>query len=91
MNRRGHWIASGRVQGVCYRMAAEEEARRLGLRGWIRNCPDGTVEIVAEGDEASLRAFRDWCRHGPDFARVSGFAGSESPASGEFTSFTIRR
>lgn len=60
----------GRVQGVFYRGMGAEEARRLGLTGLVRNCADGCVEVVAEGDEASLKKLRDWCKVGPPYAKV---------------------
>lgn len=63
-------LVSGRVQGVGYRWAAAEEARRLGLSGWVRNLPDGGVEAVFEGGRAALEEMRDWCARGPRFARV---------------------
>lgn len=63
-------LVSGRVQGVGYRWAAAEEARRLGLSGWVRNLPDGGVEAVFEGGREALEEMRDWCGQGPRFARV---------------------
>ena len=60
----------GRVQGVSFRAAARAEARRLGLAGFARNEPDGSVAIEVEGDEAALAAFVAWCRVGPPAARV---------------------
>ncbi len=61
---------SGRVQGVGYRYSACAEAQRLGLRGWVRNLPDGRVEVEAEGEPRQTAALRDWCRRGPPMARV---------------------
>ena len=63
-------LISGRVQGVCFRAYTRDEARRLGLRGWVRNLPDGRVEAMAQGDPAKLRIFEAWCRQGPSHARV---------------------
>ena len=60
----------GRVQGVSFRAAARAEARRLGLAGFARNQPDGSVAIEVEGDEAAVDAFVAWCRVGPPAARV---------------------
>jgi acylphosphatase len=80
----------GRVQGVGYRFSAVDEARRLGLRGWVRNTPDGAVELVAEGSEANLRRLATWCRSGPPGARVTGVDESREMAVGEFTEFGIR-
>jgi acylphosphatase len=80
----------GRVQGVGYRFSAVDEARRLGLRGWVRNTPDGTVELVAEGGEANLRRLASWCLSGPPGARVTRVDESREAAVGEFTEFRIR-
>jgi acylphosphatase len=69
----------GRVQGVGYRASAAHEARRLGLRGWVRNLPDGTVETAARGDAAAVDAFVAWLRQGPRGARVTGVDVEEIP------------
>jgi acylphosphatase len=63
-------VIRGIVQGVGFRHATRGEARRLGLRGWVRNCADGSVEAVALGDEAQLDALERWARRGPPAARV---------------------
>ena len=89
MKKRGHFIAEGRVQGVCYRMYACDEATRLGLTGWVRNVMDGTVEVVAEGEEDALRALLAWCRAGPSYAHVTGVKEEYLDATGEFDSFQI--
>lgn len=60
----------GRVQGVWYRANAQERAGELGLRGWVRNRDDGTVESVASGDDDAIEAYIEWCRRGPPAARV---------------------
>ncbi|MFN3586342.1 MAG: acylphosphatase [Moraxellaceae bacterium] len=65
-----HLLVTGRVQGVSYRVSAAREAQRLGLAGWVRNLPDGRVELLAQGDAELLRQLRDWCRQGPSLARV---------------------
>lgn len=70
MPHRLHLKIHGRVQGVFYRGLCADEARRLGLSGWVRNCSDGGVEIMAEGGEASLKKLRAWCKVGPPHARV---------------------
>lgn len=78
---------SGRVQGVGFRLSAVREARRLGLRGWVRNADDGSVDVEAEGPPARLDAFLAWLHHGPPGAYVSDVAVDPVPpdaARGEF-------
>ena len=65
-----HLVVRGRVQGVFFRASAQREARRLGVTGFARNRPDGTVEMLAEGDEEVLRDFIGWANRGPSAARV---------------------
>jgi acylphosphatase len=85
--RRLHLVVSGRVQGVCFRLYTVREASRLGLRGWVRNLRSGEVEVLAEGDEAGLKALEAWCRQGPPHAAVTGVAARYGEATGEFTRF----
>ena len=66
-----HLIVQGKVQGVWFRAGTQEQAKHLGLSGWVKNCPDGTVEIHAEGEKETLEKFVDWCRKGPPAAQVS--------------------
>ena len=60
----------GRVQGVYFRASTQREARRLGLSGWVRNRSDGSVDILAEGEETSIRELFTWAQKGPSAARV---------------------
>lgn len=66
-----HVLVRGRVQGVGFRWYAREAARDLGLAGWVRNQPDGSVEIVAEGEPALLERLRARLRTGPSGASVT--------------------
>lgn len=83
-------MISGRVQGVCYRMCACAEAQRLGVAGWVRNCPNGDVEVVAEAEEGVLEDFLRWCWRGPAHAIVRDIQADYEPASGEFDAFEIQ-
>jgi acylphosphatase len=65
-----HATVEGMVQGVGFRYSAMREARRLGLSGYVRNLPDGSVEVVAEGEEQKLERLAGWLRHGPPGAHV---------------------
>lgn len=65
-------LVEGRVQGVGYRAATRREAQRLGLTGWVRNLPDGRVELLASGSPEALDALERWLWQGPAFARVDG-------------------
>ena len=66
-----HLIAYGKVQGVLFRAGTQEQALQLQLCGWVKNCPDGTVEIHAEGEKQTLEQFIEWCKKGPPVAQVS--------------------
>ena len=67
---RARAIVRGRVQGVFFRAEASSRARSLGLVGWVRNVPDGTVEAVFEGEQEHVDSMLHWCEHGPAGARV---------------------
>jgi acylphosphatase len=62
----------GLVQGVAFRQSAADEARRLGLEGWVKNLADGSVEAEAQGERARVEALVRWCRRGPPAAMVEG-------------------
>jgi len=88
---RAHMTIHGRVQGVYFRASAVCEAQNLGLTGWVRNCPDGSVEAVAEGPRDKLDDLVAWCRKGPTGARVTQVDVSWTPAQNDFQGFGIRR
>ena len=68
--KRAHVRIYGRVQGVWFRANTKEMAEKLGLKGWVRNVPDGSVEAVFEGDEKNVEKAIEWCHYGPSLARV---------------------
>lgn len=83
------WI-EGRVQGVFFRTSAQEQAFRLGLNGWVRNCPDGSVEIVAEGERKKIDDLVGWCHQGPPGAHVHKVHIQWEDSQGAFQDFRIR-
>jgi len=82
-------IVAGRVQGVGFRWSAKDEAERVGARGWVRNLPDGTVEIHLEGDSGAVNHMRRWAAHGPPGARVAGVEEGDADAEGQL-GFDVR-
>jgi acylphosphatase len=73
----------GRVQGVFFRVETCDRARSLGLAGWVRNCADGSVEAVFEGDRERVESMVDWCGRGPAGARVEDVDVKWEEPSGE--------
>lgn len=90
-NRRIHAFVSGRVQGVYYRASTRETARGLGLRGWVRNVPDGRVELEAEGPGDVVTRLIAWLHEGPAAARVDHVAVLERPPGRPEADFEVRR
>ncbi len=80
----------GRVQGVNFRSSTQGEAARRDLRGWVTNRSDGSVMVVAEGEEEELRHLERWLHRGPSSARVDLVDVIWSDASGEFLRFSVR-
>ena len=87
---RAHVLISGHVQGVFYRSSTQRQAHALGVRGWVRNLPDGQVEAVFEGDQAAVERILAWCRRGPPNAYVTDVDVRYEPFVGEFTGFAVR-
>ncbi len=83
-------IISGRVQSVWFRASTREEAQRLGIIGWVRNMPDGSVEIHIQGTEEAVEQMLEWCRQGPPGARVDFVDITDALVEKEFRSFSIR-
>ncbi|HSN92471.1 MAG TPA: acylphosphatase [Anaeromyxobacteraceae bacterium] len=88
---RAHLLVSGLVQGVNFRASTADEARRLGVAGWVRNCPDGRVEVEAEGEREKVEALVRWCAHGPTWARVEDLDVRWAPHRGDLGPFSVRR
>lgn len=86
---RAHVMVSGRVQGVYFRSYAADEARALGITGWVRNVAGGRVEAVFEGEEDAVRKMVEWCRTGSPSSRVDNVEVSCGEATGEFASFSV--
>ncbi len=89
--RRVHLRITGLVQGVSYRASAQAEAQRLGVKGWVRNLPDGNVEAMAEAEPEVIEGFLAWCKRGPRSARVKTVHVKDSPIDALFTHFEVRR
>ncbi|RLE72510.1 MAG: acylphosphatase [Thermoprotei archaeon] len=87
---RAHIYVSGIVQGVGFRWSAVRVAKNLGLRGFVRNLPDGRVEIVVEGLRSSVDEFIKWCHRGPPSAVVECVDVIWEEPTGEFSDFDIR-
>jgi len=85
-----HMNIRGRVQGVFYRVSARQEALRLGLTGWIRNCPDGSVELLAQGPRPLCEGLLSYCHEGPPGARVDAIDVSWGDPSSEYAGFDVR-
>jgi acylphosphatase len=81
--KRIHVRIRGSVQGVFFRAEARTRAESLGLGGWIRNCPDGTVEAVFEGEPQRVETMVEWCRRGPSGAYVESVDAAEEEPVGE--------
>ena len=82
MNVTWHLRISGRVQGVGYRAALRAAAQASGINGWVRNCRDGTVEAMVQGDPRALENILAWAKRGPQMARVADVRAQA--AQGEF-------
>jgi acylphosphatase len=88
-NIRLRLMIEGRVQGVWFRDSTRRQAQQLGVYGWVRNCPDGTVEVLAEGSEEDVRQLVAWCHRGPSAAKVSHVLETREDWAGEFHSFDV--
>jgi acylphosphatase len=85
-----HAIIEGRVQGVGYRAFVEQNAYALSLTGWVRNRWDGTVEVLAEGEQEALDLLLTVLYRGPRASNVTNIQTEWQPATGEYTRFSVR-
>lgn len=90
-NVRARAAISGRVQGVAFRFETQWAAERIGVRGWVRNRPDGTVEALFEGERERVEEMLAWCRRGPALARVAAVDIQWEDYRGDLAEFRILR
>jgi len=87
---RAHVWIEGFVQGVFFRSYTRDRAMGWGVKGWVKNCPDGRVETVFEGDKQAVERIIQWCHRGPDEAEVKDVQVEWEEYSGEFDTFSVR-
>jgi len=90
MKKRVRLHVSGQVQGVCFRAHTRDLALRLNVVGYVRNLPNGRVEVVAEGEDGALHDLVQFCHRGPPLARVTDVNVRWEESSEEFTDFSVR-
>lgn len=88
--KRIHLIVSGNVQGVFFRHHTNKVANKLGLTGFVRNMPDGNVEVIAEGNENILKELIEFCKKGPIGAHVENVEIIYEEPKNEFNTFSIK-
>jgi acylphosphatase len=86
-----HALIKGQVQGVGFRYFVLKTAQQLNLTGWVRNLPNGNVEVEAQGDEDNLYEFEQALWKGPHFSRVEDVACTRSDDERPFDSFEVKR
>jgi acylphosphatase len=83
-------VISGRVQGVFYRAETKNTADKLGIQGYVKNLPNGSVEAVFEGDNSIVNKMLEWCNKGPSAARVENIFSEKIEESSNFEEFLIK-
>lgn len=86
---RAHVYVSGKVQGVYFRASTKDKAHMLGIKGWVKNCMDGGVEAVFEGEKGAVDKIVSWCKKGPPGALVEKIDVCSEAYAGEFEEFSI--
>jgi acylphosphatase len=87
---RARVYVSGKVQGVFFRDATREKAEELGLAGWVRNIPDGRVEMLLDGPSEKVREMVRWCKEGPSHADVEDVDTEFEASAGDLEGFEVR-
>ncbi len=87
---RAHVFVSGQVQGVSFRDATRQQAKQLGLNGWVRNTDDNRVEAVFEGEPDAVSQIVEWCKSGPSSADVEDVSVENEVSSGDLSGFEVR-
>lgn len=87
--KRAHIVIHGNVQGVFFRAYMRDRAEQHKLSGWVKNCFDGTVEVVLEGEEAEVAEVVEWCHTGPSDAEVKKVEVTWEKAKGDAKGFSI--
>lgn len=90
MKKRAHVFVSGKVQGVFFRQTTKHQAENHGVKGWVKNLPDGRVEAVFEGEDEAVKSIIEYCKRGPSRAKVENIELKWETPIGEFTSFRTR-
>lgn len=83
-------IITGKVQGVFFRDNTRKNAIKIGLNGYVKNLPNGTVEIVAQGEKAQIEELRKWCNHGSPNSKVEKVSAYNINNSQSFKNFIIK-
>ena len=88
--QRAHLIIHGLVQGVFFRSNTKREAMNLNLKGYVKNLPDGTAEVIAEGSEANIKHLIEFCKKSPEASQVSKVDVKFMEPKNEFQSFEVK-
>jgi acylphosphatase len=91
MSRTVNIIVSGKVQGVYFRANAQKQAEKFGVTGWVKNLPDGAVEILAQGKHDAIAQLIGWCHKGPMFAKVADVKVTDLFHQPTFSGFEVLR
>ncbi len=89
MRHRVHVVITGIVQGVFFRLETQRAAEKYGVKGWVRNKHDGSVEAVFEGDRAAVESLLAWCQKGPPRASVDNIDVQWQDFTGAFVEFRV--